>query len=154
MHRKTYGRLSLNIPDNFIDTTIITLVHRSKEKFEGLLSINAISLGDTTITIGRRALINPPVPLMLYAEHQATIIRASHQNFQLIKQGSFYIGTGLEAYQLEIALEHNGKKVTQSYIFFETSTKVVVVCGSSSGSLASQRNMREHISKILSSIAL
>ncbi|MEE2903851.1 MAG: hypothetical protein VYC39_16105 [Myxococcota bacterium] len=154
MPRKTYGGISLNIPDNFNDTTTITLVHRSKEKFEGLLAVNSVSSGATMITVGRRALMDPPVPLALYAEHQAAIIRASHQKSEIIRQGSLDVETGHEAYQLEITLEHEDGTVTQSYVFIHTPAKVVVVCGSSSGSQANQRNMREYISKISSSIAV
>ena len=114
--------------------------------------MNSVSSGSTMITIGRRALMDPPVPLALYAEHQAAIIRASHQKSQLIKQGSFDVETGIRAYELEIALEHESETVTQNYIFVQAPAKVIVVCGSSSGSQANQRDMREYISKILSSL--
>ena len=154
MPQQTYGRLSLNIPENFCDTTTVTLVNRSEENFGGLPSLNPINIGDSMITVSRRARLDPPVPLVLYAEHQIEILRATHENCQIVNQRPLNTDTKQNAYKFDVVINQAGTSVSQSYVFFDNSTKIVVICGSSSGSQSRQRNMREYISKLSDSLAL
>ena len=154
MPRQTFGELSLDIPEDFVDSTTVTLVRSGEERFEGLLALNNVHNGDSMITIGQRAQLNPRVPLIFYAEHQIAILNSSQQDFQIITQGELNLESGQDAYQLEVAIKHDIAQVTQRYIFLDNSTRILVLCGSCSGSQSAQLETREYLAILVKSLTI